>query len=218
MTRQQQYAFDSLVEKNVARFVDENFYSKSKLSADICRWADKQHQFAGIDLTIRTTNVDEKIKYRNCLNSVLQYPSFELEFTNKAGNRQTGWFMNAQLSTDYYALYCVFATTADENQLTADNAVSAVDVLLVKKSDVKDMVQEQMSDQQLKDDMKEIKEDLDAQCYGKARKRYPHGKFWLTYSSNLKEQPINLVTTRDTLEKLPHTRHFYITKDKVNKI
>ncbi len=88
-------------------------------------------------------------------------------------------------------------------------------MLWVKKSDVKDMVREQMTDQQLEDDVEELKEDLDAQCFGKTRKRYSHNKFWLTYSANLKEQPVNLVTTRATLEKLPHSKHFRITKKRI---
>ncbi|WP_407450926.1 hypothetical protein [Fibrobacter sp.] len=54
-------------------------------------------------------NFDEKAKIRGTLNAVYNYPSFELEFTNRAGNRQDGWFTNPSLSTDYYAFIAVSA-------------------------------------------------------------------------------------------------------------
>lgn len=82
-------------------------------------------------------NFDEKAKIRGCLNSVYQYPSFELEMTSRGGTRREGWFVSDAISTDYYAYIGVFATTTDENSLTADDMISAVDMLWVKKEDVK---------------------------------------------------------------------------------
>ena len=89
----------------------------------------------------------------------------------------------------------------------------------VKKSDVKDMVAEQMTKEQLEADIEELREDdFSAQLYGKARKQYPHKKFWLTYSTKLWEKPVNLVVPVDALLKLPHTKHFLVTKGKTRKI
>ena len=53
---------------------------------------------------------------------------------------------------------------------------------------------------------------------GKARHKYPHHKYWLTYSTKMKEKPVNLVMPRDTLEKLPHTIHFVVTKSSIKRI
>ena len=50
---------------------------------------------------------------------------------------------------------------------------------------------------------------------GKHRHSYEHRKFWLTYSTHLRERPVNLVLTRDTLLSLPHTKHFIATKEGV---
>ena len=47
----------------------------------------------------------------------------------------------------------------------------------------------------------------------KTRKHYKHGKFHMTYSPTLDEQPVNLVVYRDILESLPNTKHFIVTKD-----
>ena len=57
--------------------------------------------------------------------------------TSKGGTRREGWFISNTISTDYYAYIGVFAATSDENSLTADNMISAVDMLWVKKEDVK---------------------------------------------------------------------------------
>lgn len=221
MTRQEQYRLDQMVEKQVADFVDKNFYMQSKLSADVQRWTDTTHQYAGVDLTVKNINIDEKVKYKGCLNSVLQYPSFELKFTNKADKRQDGWFYSA-LSTDYYALMSVSADTDAENELSGEGHILAVDILLVKKSDVQEMVSSNITEEQLKKDIEELEDEncLDALLgwdFSKARKKYEHGKFWLTYSKKLREKPVNLVTTREVLEQLPHTKHVYVTKGKAYK-
>lgn len=52
----------------------------------------------------------------------------------------------------------------------------------------------------------------------KFRKRYPHNKFWLTYSSSLREKPVNLVMTRDTLSSLKSTKQIIISRDKIKKV
>ena len=52
----------------------------------------------------------------------------------------------------------------------------------------------------------------------KKRKTYKHKKFWLTYSAWMHEKPVNLVVPRETLENLPHSKHFMITKDKITVI
>ena len=50
---------------------------------------------------------------------------------------------------------------------------------------------------------------------GKYRHKYPHGKFWLTYSTRMHERPVNLIIPRGTLEKLPHSKHFIVHKGKI---
>lgn len=208
MTRAEKYKIDSLIEASVAEFLDDNFYTK--LSAETHRWNDKEHQFAGIDTTINTTNFDEKIKIRGCLNTVYGCPSFELSFMNKGNQIQDGWFCQ-ELSTDYYAFIGVYSYSNDENAISATSAISACDVLWVKKSDVVDMVEENMTIDQMKTDATELRED-DFDVMQKKRKTYPHRKFWLTYSPYLHEKPVNLVVPRETLEKLPHSRHFIVKK------
>ena len=210
MNRQQKYKADQLIEAGVAEFLDENFYSK--IEAPVQRWHDKQHQFAGIDVSIKNINFDEKTKIRGCLNQVLGFPSFEMSLLNKGGNVQDGWFMQ-NLSTDYYAYISVYSYGDDENAISASSQISACDVLWVKKQDVVSMVEEQMPMQQLREDAEELRED-DFMVFTKKRKTYKHKRFWLTFSSWLQEKPVNLVVPRDTLEKLPHSKHFIVHKNR----
>ena len=95
-------------------------------------------------MTINTTHFDEKVKVRGCLNSVYGCPSFEVSLLNKGHVVQDGWFMQP-LSTDFYAYIGVYSYSDDENGISATSAISACDVLWVKKQDVVDMVEEHMS-------------------------------------------------------------------------
>lgn len=104
----------------------------------------------------------------------------------------------------------------------------------MKKQDVLDYIQSfeghygKITISQLKKDIQQLRFDGDnnttdifgyhaVDSKGRARFKYPHKKYWLTYSTKLEEKPINLVMLRDDLEKLPHTRHFIVTKEKVVK-
>lgn len=216
MTREQQYKADQKLEAMAAKFLDHNFYSVFGEKAR--RYSDLEHQYAGIDVTVCKTRFDEKLKVHGCLNQVLGCPSFEIQLVDRAGNIRDGWFANMDLSTDYYAYIGVSATTNVEAQLTSESQISAADVLWVKKQDVLDFVQEQSSIEELKADANSLR-DSAQYSYGapKLRKTYSHRKFWLTYSTYLKEQPVNLVTTRQNLEALPHTKHFIVYKGKVVK-
>lgn len=213
MNRVDKYKTDMLIEAGVSQFLDDNFYGK--LKAETHRWKDKEHQFAGIDTTINNTNFDEKIKIRGCLNSTYKYPSFEVSLLNRGDEVQDGWFCQ-QLSTDYYSFIGVYSYGNDENAVSCPNEISACDVLWVKKQDVVDMVEEQMPIDQLKADAAELREDMLVAT--KKRKTYQHKKFWLTYSVWMHEKPVNLVVPRETLENLPHSKHFMITKDKITII
>lgn len=112
------------------------------------RWSDKAHQFAGIDITLKNTNFDEKVKIHGCLNQAYPYPSFEVSLVNKAGFAQDGWFVSP-LSTDYYTILGVYSYNSEsynpkdkdtapafENAVSASSEISAVDVLWVKKSEL----------------------------------------------------------------------------------
>ena len=119
MTREQQWERDIEIEQMVADFLDANFYPKFSKKANIKRYADTYHQFGGIDVSINTTNFDEKAKVKGCLNQVLDFVGLECSIMNKAGYVQDGWLFNNNLSTDFYAIIGLSATCFNDNQLTS---------------------------------------------------------------------------------------------------
>lgn len=165
---------------------------------------------------------------------MLVTPGFECSMLNKANEIQDGWFLNDNLSTDFYAIISLSCTVDDDRQLSSSSQISAVDVLWVYKKDVIDYVTSfeghdgKITLEQLKRDAQQLRYNGDnnvtdvfgnkaVDSKGRARLKYPHQKYWLTYSTTKEEKPINLVLLRDDLEKLPHSRHFIATKEEVRK-
>lgn len=68
-----------------------------------------------------------------------------------------------------------------------------------------------MTMEQLMEDAKELRREIDEGSMV-FKKRYPHGAFMLTLSSNLDERPVNLVIPRETLETLS-VKKFIVTAE-----
>lgn len=216
-----QYKRDQEVESITASFLDEYFYSKVKSKSIVQRYHDEEHQFSGIDISINETNLDEKVKYYGCLNQVQQYIGFECSFINKAGNVQTGWYLNEDLKTDYYAIIGLYTTVDDSDLLTSVNQISSVDVLWCRKTAIDNLLARNgKSKLEIKSDVEKFRAEYTPSFYqGKQRKKYESiSDFWLTLSKHLKEQPINLVIPRQILEALPFSKHFIVTREKVSII
>ena len=103
-------------------------------------------------------------------------------------------------------------------------------MLWVKKSDIVECIETAIGKGKLVEDVIEIRTRGDMKnisdifgnhaldSKGKCRTKYAESKdFWLTYSTKLHERPVNLVMKREVLEKLPHTKHFIVTREKVVK-
>lgn len=231
---------DYFIEQIANEFEDKYFWSR-QLGANIScmtRYEDIEHQFAGIDFSLAsskgTLNFDSKVKYYGCLNKVCANPGFEVAFRNGIGKIQNGWLVEDGKHTTYYELLSLSCTVDDDRLLSSSSQISAMDILWVKKDELIDFIKQHTSIQTIKADVAELRADGDnyeSREYmdwlnalgmpmlsskdpkGLYRKVYDHKRFHLTYSSRLKEQPVNLVISRTTLESLPSTRHFVVTKD-----
>ena len=220
MTRDSKRKLDNLIEHNIANFLDENFWSK--FPNGFIRQTEKKYQYQGIDVTLLTknslsVNFDEKAKIYNCLNSVLQYPSFEIQFVNRAGVVQPGWFCQ-KLSTDYYSFIGVYTVNEnnDINCLSSANSISACDVLWCKKQEVIDFVQQTTSLNDLWNDAKELRNESKSLGGSKNRKYYKN--FWLTHSTSLFEKPVNLVMPRNTLKNFKSSCNFVVRKNEIKRV
>ena len=231
---------DYLVEQFANEFEDTYFWPRQlgqQLSCMV-RHQDKEHQFAGIDFSLTTSrgslNFDSKVKYYKCLNRVCTNPGFEVSFRNGIGKIQDGWLVDDGKRTSYYELISLSCTVQDDRLLSSSTQISAMDILWVKKQELMEFIQQHTSIDTIKADAFKLRADGDnyeSKEYmdwlnglempmlssrdpeGKYRKVYSHKKFHLTYSSRLKEQPVNLVISRSVLESLKSTRHFVVTHD-----
>ena len=221
MTRDEKRKLDTIIEHTIANFLDENFWSK--FPHGFIRQTEKKYQFQGIDITLLTqtglsVHFDEKSKIYNCLNSVLQYPSFEISFLNRANQIQPGWFCQKNLSTDYYSFVGVYTVNEnnDVTSLSSSNNISACDMLWVKKQDVIDYVKQTTNLNDLYNDANNLRAESKSLGVSKNRKYYKN--FWITHSNRLFESPVNLVMPRNTLETFKNSKHFYITKNELKKL
>ena len=98
---------DSLVEREVAAFLDEHLY-KTDIFKEFARTDGVNEQVAGSDVILSTADgkltrvvVDEKVASTQA-NRNLGTFTLELSFINKAGNRMCGWFTDMSKTTEYY--------------------------------------------------------------------------------------------------------------------
>ena len=222
MTRDEKRKLDNLIENNISKFLDENFWSKLH-PFKFKRQTQKKYQYYGIDVTLICKNnlsvhFDEKAKIYGVLNSILQYPSFEVSFINRANQIQPGWFCQKSLSTDYYSFVAVY--TVNENNdiacLSSSTAISACDVLWCKKQDVIQYVKQTTNLNDLYNYANNLRNESKSLGVSKNRKYYKN--FWLTHSNSLFEKPVNLVMKRNTLETFKNSKHFYITKSEIKRL
>lgn len=69
-----------------------------------------------------------------------------------------------------------------------------------------------MTMEQVMEDAKELRRDVDEGGSMVFAKRYPHGAFWLTLTTDKDERPVNLVIPRKTLESLS-VKKFTVTAE-----
>ena len=210
---------DNRIEGIVAGFLDRNFYGRIK-DRKVERWSDRSHQLAGIDVTVGNVGIDEKCKCYGCMNAVLRYPSFEISMVF-GGRRFDGWFVNPSTKTDYYSFLAIYGSANEPSELKDESQLEKVDVLLVKKSDVYGMLGDGLGRDELVRKANALissadRDEIHPDRNGKYRLKLSDS-FWLTYSPKLHEKPVNLVVPRETLESLPKSRHFTVTRDGVER-
>ena len=101
---------DSIVEREIARFIDMRLYGNKELFKGYTRTDTKEEQINGSDVILSTCDgrldnvvVDEKVAARYA-NSRLDTFSLELSFIGRNGSRRCGWFTDMSKKTQYYLL------------------------------------------------------------------------------------------------------------------
>ena len=196
---------DEKVEKACSDFMVRNCWEKKGIQYEVV--TDKSRQYLGIDLVLGGKfNIDEKVKYYNCLNKELSAPSVEILTTDRNGNDIKGWFVNPKMKTHAYAFISIFTDETDYREITSGN-IKSLTYLIVPKDELTDLLGDSYS--------KLWAEALDLKYYGrenwKGKITKKVGDFWLSYSFQLKEKPVNLVIGRDVLKSLPHSKELKVT-------
>ena len=143
-------ANDSKVEREIAKFLDENLYSNKEIFKEFVRTDDKDEQIKGSDLILSTSDgkldrvvVDEKVAARFA-NTSLNSFALELSFIGRDGKRKNGWFTDYTKKTQYYLFgwinkagipYDEENKRYDTNSITKDN-IKSLDWTLVSRQKI----------------------------------------------------------------------------------
>ena len=202
---------DNIIERNVAKFMDEYFWKKIAQDKNVSfeRVTEKRRQWRGQDVVIGNIIIDEKAKVMNCMNEILKSPSFELQHISSTGTLVDGWFMK-NTDTHIYAFIAVFSSVKSAYDISFDN-IEHLNVLLVNKSEVKKLVHQYDSEENIISAIDYLRDDY-RNIY-----KFSHNMYCLKKSPQYAEQPINLVLNRELLENIKTTKTFNIYRDRIQK-
>lgn len=146
---------DLMVEREIAKFLDENLYSNKEIFKSFKRTDDKEEQLSGSDVIISTCDgildnviVDEKVASRYA-NSNIGTFALELSFINKDGVRRQGWFLDCEKKTQYYLLGWIINADIpfdekngrfDTNKITKDN-IKEMEWVLVSRKKIQEFLE-----------------------------------------------------------------------------
>lgn len=216
---------DSIVEREIAKFLDEKLYSNKDLFSEFVRTDDKEEQIKGSDLILSTSDgvldrdvVDEKVAARYA-NTELNTFSLELSFIGRNGDKRCGWFIDNTKVTKYYLFGWIKSADIPYNKeyerydtdfITKDN-IRQMDWALVSREKIMKFLEERgwtLEKLALQD--KKIREN------GKVKTKEFINDISFRYSGAYVEKPINILLKKETYIKLSHL-HGTIVYDKEEK-
>ena len=163
--------------------------------------------------------IDEKVKYYGTINKPIGCPSFEITRKDRAGRRGIGWYASEKLLTNVYAFISPFLAEGDSPEQITDDNLSALQVLIVPKKAVQQLVKSYgLSDVDLLERAEQLADSDDLNYQQKAYDRIAANKLWLTYSAGLREQPVNMVVPRDVLKQLKGVADLFVAKDGIKRV
>lgn len=219
---------ETRVEKCVGKWLDDHFYNNTEIFDETERVIDLARQVAGIDVVAKKNgqvlNIDEKVKYYKALNTTIETIGFELVRTIRDGRRTPGWFVDTQSRTTHYSLLSLYLKdrSEDPKAISYDNIDYIVN-LLVNAREIKEVFANYLStlpfsykdllDIVMNGPKGELPETLQTMTYKsddyKAR-LFLTKDMWITYSKTFREQPVNLVVTRNFLKSLSKTQEYNV--------
>jgi hypothetical protein len=213
---------DIIVEREVAKFLDENLYNNSDIFKEFLRTPNREEQLLGYDVMLSTWDgrlkwavVDEKVAARYA-NKKLGTFALEISFLNKSGKEIVGWLIDEKKKTEYYL--CGWITKSDipydeekkrylTEELTKDNIISMDWCLVSRDKILKHLESLGWTIDKIKRQSDKIRKND-----GVSTNKFIDGVTF-RYSNNLAEKPINLLMWKSTYFKISD----YSGKITVNK-
>ena len=202
---------DMIIEREIARFFDENLYSNKELFSEFARTDDYDSQIKGSDLILSSSDgklkrvvVDEKVGITRA-NTGLETFILELSFINKLGKKTCGWFLDTTKITDYYLFgwinkadipYDESTKKWDTNKINKDNIKELEWALVSRKKIIKFLEDRGWTLEKLGRQDEKIREQGDV----KTKAFIDEVSF--RYSGNYIERPVNILIKRETYIKL----------------
>jgi len=205
---------DSIVEREIAKFLDEKLYSNKALFKEFARTDDKEEQISGSDVVLSTSDgvlyrkvVDEKVAARYA-NMGLNTFSLELSFIGKNGNRRSGWFIDNTKKTEYYLLGWIVRADIPKK----DDGSDRYDTNTINQRNIKELDWALVSRQRIMDFLESKGWTLDKLALqdkkirenGKVKTKEFIDDVSFRYSDAYVEKPINILLKKDTFMKLSH--------------
>lgn len=194
-------------ERELAKFLDKHLYTKDIFTRSD-RTDNASTQIDGSDiiisipsLGIRDAIVDEKASIYY-INKDLRTFVLEISFLNRGYQIQEGWFVNDQLSTQYYLMQWIKANVADPWQVKEGN-ITEIECVLISKKKLKDYFEREGYDKtrliQLSQQMRASQQKMLA----------PSGKpYRFFYTQNLAEKPVNILLNKEEYIRLGEFHYF----------
>jgi len=213
--------YDTAADGNaISPFLDRNFYGEMSCNMGITptRIDDRALQYRGVDVKIEgmrgTSYIDEKVKLNNINNPP---PNFCFELSSIQGAKQReGWLTHPESLTTHYLIGCVFSRNTDKKTLT-ETQVDHITASLISKTDV---IVYLASLGLTVDYLRDFAAKFNRTCEiaGGVNGRIQRisvkdtDAVWMTCSHWLDERPLNIVIPSKTLNLLPHTRRYCISR------
>lgn len=193
-------SYDERACEVVNDFLDTKFYPVYTESSE--RVDEKKYQVQGVDIKFDlsgTTYIcDEKAAVK-WMNKNLKTYAMELEFINRGGYLNDGWFVNDSQINNSYCLIYTDKIEAPYNSFTTED-IKEVTVIIVTKDSIKDYLADKgWTAKNLKNKCKEIRS---KGGYGVNMGNIQEHGLKFSYSQQLPEKPINVLIPRDELENM----------------
>lgn len=189
--------YDNHVAFVVGKFLDRYLYHH------VTRVYDKERQIKGIDLiTDKGTKVDEKVKYKNCLNRELKKIGFEISRICRDGQRHDGWLIDGEQETQVYNIINIWTTDYDEYDIEFDKIYKTVSLVIQKKRLMNYLESLRLTVENIKSIQQKMLEKKITKL------NIIENQVYFTMSNQYKECPINLVIKRQILLDQVNAKEF----------